>query len=263
MQEPKKSLGQHWLNDPASLQAMVTAADVQVGDVVLEVGPGQGSLTQVLLDAGAKVVAVELDDHLARTLPGKFIGQFASQRIELHHQSILDFDLTNLPTSYKLVANIPYYLTGKLLRQISESANPPVAAAILVQKEVAQRVCASPGQMSILAVTAQYYWQTSLGSVVPANLFEPPPKVDSQILILTRRSKPLFDDVDAKAYFRLVKAGFSNKRKTLTNSLAGGLGISKTEVERELTTANLNPTVRAQQLSLDDWHTLLQAIKLP
>jgi 16S rRNA (adenine1518-N6/adenine1519-N6)-dimethyltransferase len=139
---------------------------------------------------------------------------------------------------------------------MSESTNPPEAAAILIQKEVAERVCAKPGDMSILSVTAQYYWEVSLGRMVEAELFTPPPKVDSQILIMKYRKEPLFEDVDSKQFFRLVKAGFSQKRKTLQNALSGGLSISKEQSKEMLDAADITINTRAQALPLDDWYAL-------
>jgi 16S rRNA (adenine1518-N6/adenine1519-N6)-dimethyltransferase len=161
-----------------------------------------------------------------------------------------------LPSAYKIVANIPYYLTSNLIRVISETPNPPQIAVLLVQKEVAERVAAKPGAMSLLSVTAQFYWQVSLGEIVPAELFEPPPKVDSQILIMERRSESLFPEVDPKIFFRLAKAGFSQRRKTLLNTLSSGLHLSRDEVQRLLEIANVEPNRRAQTLSLDEWHKI-------
>lgn len=252
---PRKALGQHWLQDDVSLQAMCHAADVQAGDTVLEVGPGMGDLTRVLLDAGASVVAVELDERLIAHLD----SQFRDKKLELHQASILAFDLTTLPTDYKLVANIPYYLTSKLLRVLSESTNPPVQAALLIQKEVAERVTAEPGSMSLLSITAQFYWRVSRGTEVPARLFTPPPKVDSQILVLERRNQPPFQ-VDERAFFRLVKAGFSARRKKIISSLAGGLRCDKSHIRHMLQVAGVDPDVRAQTLSLAQWYNIYQAV---
>ena len=254
MNEPwaKKSLGQHWLHDQASLDAMSNAADVKTGDVVLEVGPGTGTLTNVLLDRGARVVAVELDERLARDLRQKYEGK----DFRLHMESILEFDLTTMPAGYKLVANIPYYLTSNLIRTLSESINPPGIAVMLIQKEVAERVVAGPGAMSLLSVSAQFYWETSLAEEVPARLFTPPPKVDSQILVLHRRSSPLFKDIDSKKFFQIVKAGFGERRKTLGNSLSGGLRMSKDDARAKLEQAGIDSGLRAQALTLDEWHKL-------
>lgn len=251
----KKSLGQHWLTDYASLKAMCDSALVKSTDTVLEIGPGLGTLTELLVHEAARVVAVEFDANLAGKLPGRV----AEDNLQVVQQDILSFDFTQLPTGYKVVANIPYYLTSNLIRVLSESANPPSVAVLLVQKEVAERVAAKAGDMSILSVTAQYYWETSLGREVPAELFTPPPKVDSQILILKRRTQPLFANVDEKIFFRLVKAGFSQKRKTLQNSLSGGLHLDRAEAASLLSRAAIEPTARAQMLSLEQWYSLYLA----
>ncbi|HEY5152945.1 MAG TPA: 16S rRNA (adenine(1518)-N(6)/adenine(1519)-N(6))-dimethyltransferase RsmA [Candidatus Saccharimonadales bacterium] len=251
----KKSLGQHWLDDPASLEAMCDAAEVQAGDTVLEIGPGLGSLTKHLTARAGQVIAVEFDEKLARQLPARV----RADNLQIITQDILRFDFTTMPANYKIVANIPYYLTSHLIRVASETPNPPAIAVLLVQQEVARRVTAKPGSMSLLSVTAQFYWQTSLGREVPAVLFTPPPKVNSQILVLKRHPEPLFGDVDTKAFFRLVKAGFAQRRKTLLNSLAGGLHLNRDEVLAICRAAGIEPARRAQTLSLDDWHSLYRA----
>lgn len=252
----KKSLGQHWLTDQASLESMCEAADVQKEDTVLEIGPGLGSLTRVLTARAGQVIAVELDKKLAADLPKKV----KADNLKIVSQDILTFDFTGLPPNYKIVANIPYYLTSHLVRVVSETPNPPAIAVLLVQKEVAQRVTAKPGSMSILSVIAQLHWQASLDQAVPAKLFTPPPKVDSQILVMKHRPNPLFTDVNTKDFFRLVKAGFAQRRKTLLNSLSSGLHLSREEMEKILRAAGIDPKRRAQTLSLDDWHTLYRAL---
>jgi 16S rRNA (adenine1518-N6/adenine1519-N6)-dimethyltransferase len=258
---PRKSLGQHWLNDDEALQAMCTAAAVSDTDTVLEIGPGLGTLTKRLLPAAKRVIAVEFDPILAANLASRLTledGPIKGQ-LTVVHEDILSFDFASVPHPYKIVANIPYYLTSNLIRVLSESTNPPVTAVLLIQKEVAQRVSAQPGDMSILAVTAQYYWEVSLGRMVAAELFTPPPKVDSQILIMQYRQQPLFTDVDSRQFFRLVKAGFGQKRKTLENALSGGLAISKSEARALLDSAQIQPSTRAQALSLDEWYQLYQS----
>lgn len=261
---PKKSLGQHWLHDTASLEAMCNAAQVQKGDHVLEIGPGLGTLTVKLLNQGAVVTAVEFDTVLAQGLAKRIAETISDHEIcnnlTVIEADILTFDLRGLPSGYKVVANIPYYLTSHLIRILGESSSAPSVAAVLVQKEVAQRVCAGSGSMSILAATTQFYFDCSLGMIVPAALFVPPPKVDSQILVLIRRPQPLFDVVP-KNFFRVIKAGFSEKRKTLRNSLSGGLGLEKAAVESLLETCGLPENARAQELSLSDWKKLYDAIK--
>ena len=251
----KKELGQHWLHDEASLIAMCDAAGVAAGDTVLEVGPGLGTLTKKLLERGASVISVEFDHDLAVALPDRV----PDESLTVVEQDILSFDLTSLPAGYKVVANIPYYLTSKLLRVLCESANPFSSGALLIQKEVAERVAAEPGDMSLLSVSVQYYCEVLLGPLVPAALFTPPPKVDSQILGLVYRTAPLFPGTDEKAFFQVVKAGFSARRKKLRSSLSGGLRISKPEAEALLSKAGVDPNLRPQQLSLQQWHDLYEA----
>jgi 16S rRNA (adenine1518-N6/adenine1519-N6)-dimethyltransferase len=254
---PKKSLGQHWLHDEATLDEIVDCAGVQSGDAVLEVGPGLGTLTKRLLARGAEVTAVEFDETLAQKLPGLITGDGSHHGdLTVVRQDILSFDLTQMPLDYKVVANIPYYLTSNLIRVLTESTNPFSSAAILIQKEVAVRAAAQPGQMSLLSVGAQYYCEVSLGPVVPAELFTPPPKVDSQVLVLRYRTEPLFEDVDTKQFFQVVRAGFSQKRKTLQNALSGGLAISKDQARELCEAAGIAPSQRAQELSLEDWYSL-------
>lgn len=251
----KKSLGQHWLNDQFALAAMCNAASVTSEDTVLEIGPGLGTLTELLVKQAKHVVAVEFDGKLASEL----LGRVPADNLTVTSQDILKFDLTTLPSDYKVVANIPYYLTSKLLRVLSESTNPPALVALLVQKEVAERVAAKPGDMSLLSVSVQWYFETELKEVVPARLFTPPPKVDSQIICLKRREQPLFTGVDTKLFFQIVKAGYSARRKTILNSLSGGLRLPKDRAGDLLERANLSPTARPQELSLEDWHELYKA----
>lgn len=260
---PKKSLGQHWLYDAATLDHIVDSADVKTGDHVIEVGPGLGTLTERLLHRGAVVTAVEFDHDLAEKLRGRNFGSLpAGASLTVIESDILKFDLRQLPAGYKVVANIPYYLTSNLIRVLCESGNPFHTAAILIQKEVAERVCAATGEMSLLAISAQYYCEVSLGDVVPARLFTPPPKVDSQVLVLRYRERPLFTGVDTRLFFQLVRAGFSQKRKTIVNSLGGGLAVDKEIARTLLQSASIDPSVRAQNLTLSQWHKLYSAYTL-
>lgn len=249
---PKKSLGQHWLSDEASLEAMLSAGEISNKDTVLEVGPGLGTLTKKLCQHAKQVIAVELDDDLATTLPDKL----KSDNLKVVKQSILDYDTSDLPKNYKVIANIPYYLTSNLIRRMLENPNPPSIMVLLIQKEVAERIVAQPGNMSILSVATQFFAEVELREEVPAELFTPPPKVDSQIIKIKTRTKPLFDDVNQKQFFKLVRAGFSEKRKMLRSSLSGGLQLSKTEVDAILKKADISPTARAQELTLDNWYAL-------
>ena len=251
---PKKTLGQHWLHDAASLRSIVAAAELSNNDTVVEVGPGLGTLTHELVAAAGHVVAIELDDRLFQELPVRV----PAPNLEVIHADILAFDFTTLSAGYKVVANIPYYLTSHLIRVLSETTNPPACVVLLVQKEVAERVAAHPGDMSLLAVTAQYYNDIGLGPIVPARLFVPPPKVDSRVLVLTRRTAPLFGAIDTRKFFQLVKAGFSQRRKTLLNSLGAGLHLDREAAAQLLERAHIQSNTRAQALSLDDWYRLYQ-----
>jgi 16S rRNA (adenine1518-N6/adenine1519-N6)-dimethyltransferase len=252
----KKSLGQHWLNDKTCLESICEEASLNEQDTVLEIGPGLGSLTRLLLKKAKEVIAVELDEKLVANL----IRTLPSANLEIINQDILTYNLNDLPKGYKLVANIPYYLSSNLVRVISESTNPPSVAALLVQKEVAERIAAAPGDMSILSVSTQLYWHVSLGRVVEAKMFVPVPKVDSQIIKLERRVDPLFKNVESNKYLNVVKAGFSQKRKTLSNSLSAGLRLSKKEIEKACLKANVDPKRRPQTLSLEEWHGLYLAL---
>ena len=248
-----KSLGQHWLKDPDVLADIASEAKLTKEDTVLEVGPGLGTLTSRLLADAKKVVAVEFDSELARKLPGQFPGK----NLEVINQDILQFNTTSLPRGYKVVANVPYYITSKIIQTLSESKNPPSLMVLLVQKEVAERLAAEAGDYSVLAISAQVNHEVYLGSVVPAELFVPPPKVDSQVVMLRRREESLIGDVSQAEFFRLVKSGFSAKRKKLRSSLAGGLNLSKPQVETLLQRAEVDPSARAEDLSIEQWLTLL------
>jgi 16S rRNA (adenine1518-N6/adenine1519-N6)-dimethyltransferase len=255
--ETNKSLGQHWLTDLSALGDIASAANITQDDVIVEIGPGPGTLTQLLVKQAKQVIAVEFDSKLARELPRRV----KADNLRVVTQDILSFDFTSVPAPYKVVANIPYYLTSNLIRVMSESSNPPATAVILIQKEVAQRVTAKPGDLSLLSVTAQYYWEVSLGELVPAALFTPPPKVDSQVLIMHYRPEPLFEDIDIKKFFRLVKAGFGQRRKTLLNSLSGGLQLDKLAVLSICQNAGIDPSRRAQTLDLTEWNNLYQVLE--
>lgn len=244
-----KSLGQHWLRDRGILAHIADSAEITKADTVLEVGPGLGTLTSELLSRAEKVVAVEFDKDLARKLPGQFPGK----NLEVINEDILQFDLRTLPHGYKVVANIPYYITSKIIQMLMTASNKPSTSVLLVQKEVAERVAAKPGDMSILAISAQVYAEASLGEVVGAEFFTPPPKVDSQVVILKTRPEPLVEPSLEKQFFRVVKAGFSAKRKKIRSSMSGGLGISKQASEEILSSVGVSGDARAEDLSIQQW----------
>ena len=251
MTGPKKELGQYWLHDPEILAEIAEAAELSKDDVVLEIGPGLGTLTSRLLARAGRVVAVEFDVDLARKLPGQFPGK----NLEVINEDILQFDLNQLPKGYKVVANVPYYITSKIVEKLMTAENKPSLAVLLVQKE---RIAAEPGEMSILAVSAQLFSEAELDIEVPRRFFTPPPKVDSQVVILRTRDEPLVAVDDQKDFFRVVKAGFSAKRKKLRSSLSCGLGISKDTAEQLLKRADISPDARAEDLAIADWQRLLR-----
>lgn len=250
---PNKSLGQHWLRDRDVLSHIADCADIGPDDTVLEIGPGLGTLTSELLRKAGRVIAVEFDRDLARKLPGQFPGK----NLEVVQSDILSFDLSTLPKGYKVVANVPYYITAKIVNMLTNAHNKPSMVVLLVQREVAERLAAHPGNMSILAISAQVFAEISLGDIVLAKMFTPPPKVDSQVVIFKMRHQPLVRVDDEKAFFRMVKAGFSEKRKKLRSSLSGGLGISKKEAENMLERVGISSDERAEDLRIDDWLRLL------
>jgi len=236
------------------LADIAECAELTTDDTVLEIGPGLGTLTSELLNRSGRVVAVEFDKDLARKLPGQFPGK----NLEVVSGDILSFDLSVLPAGYKVVANIPYYITSKIVRLLMTAENKPSIAVLLTQKEVAERLAAEPGDMSILAISAQISAEASLGPVVPAELFTPPPQVDSQVVVLKTLPKPLVSSEQEKAFYQMVKAGFSAKRKKLRSSLAGGLQLSKADTEQLLEKAGINPDDRAENLSIAQWKHLVE-----
>lgn len=256
MASPNKSLGQHWLRDRDVLAHIADCAELSADDAVLEIGPGLGTLTSELLRRSKKVIAVEFDEELARKLPAQFPGK----DLTVVQSDILSYDLSQLPAGYKVVANVPYYITSKIVQLLMTSDNKPDVAVLLVQKEVAERLAAHPGNMSILAVSAQLFADVTLGDVVGAEMFTPPPKVDSQVVVLKTRQSQFLTDVSEKDFFRVVKAGFSAKRKMLRSSLSGGLGVAKDQAEAYLNAAHIKTNDRAESLSLDQWQELTRIV---
>lgn len=251
----KKSLGQHWLKDPDMLAAIADAAVLTPDDTVLEIGPGLGTLTSRLLARAGRVTAVEYDADLARKLPGQFPGK----QLTVVHEDILQFDLSRLPADYVVVANVPYYITSKIVQKLLTAENKPRRTVLLVQKEVAERIAAEPGAMSLLGVSAQLYAEATLGPVVPRQFFVPPPKVDSQVVVLETRAQPLVSPADEKDFFRVVRAGFVAKRKKLRSALAAGLALDKAAVEVMLKRAGISPDWRAEDVSIAQWLQIMNA----
>jgi 16S rRNA (adenine1518-N6/adenine1519-N6)-dimethyltransferase len=246
---PNKGLGQHFLVDSDSLRGIIAAAEPTSSDTVLEVGPGLGVMTRPLTQIAGQVVAVETDGVLAELLQ-----RDAPENLQVVEQDIMEYDLERLPAGYKVIANIPYYLTSRLMRRLIESANPPKVMSMLIQKEVAERVVAVPGRMSMLALSVQYYGTAEIALIVPRDRFWPAPDVDSAVLKVTLTG-PAFK-ADHRKLFRLMKAGFSEKRKQLKNSLSGGLNIGMEAATELIAASGLPATARAQELSLSQWQRL-------
>ena len=255
-----KSLGQNFLQDPLALEDIISAAEIQPTDTVLEIGPGLGSLTRYLAVAAREVVAVELDPNLLPPLKAVLAPY---PNIRLIHGDILKLSPKDLITEkdYIVAANIPYYITSAVIRHLLEGEAKPRRIVLTVQKEVAGRICAKPGDMSLLALSVQVYGEPRIAARIPADAFFPAPKVDSAVLCVDIYPSPLIRPELLHTFFKLIKAGFSQKRKTLRNSLSSGLHISPTDAADLLTRAHIDPQRRAETLSIDEWRTLSEIVK--
>jgi 16S rRNA (adenine1518-N6/adenine1519-N6)-dimethyltransferase len=250
-----KGLGQNFLQDPLALERIVAAAEIQPTDTVLEIGPGLGSLTRYLAVAANEVIAVELDADLLPPLK-QILEPY--QNVRLIHGDILKLTPKDLiaERDYLVVANIPYYITSAVIRHLLEGEAKPRRIVLTVQKEVAERICSQPGDMSLLALSVQVYGKPRIAAQIPAEAFFPPPKVGSAVLVIDIYPSPLVKDERLDTFFRLIKAGFSQKRKTLRNSLSSGLRISPAQAAELLTRAGIEPQRRAETLSIEEWETL-------
>ena len=260
----RKGLGQHFLIDEEVLAHIASAAELNSNDVVIEVGPGLGVLTGELVKRAGWVIAVELDDNLAALL-GKTLA--SCDNLSVINRNILDIDPHALlkeqrekmppviknPFRYKVVANLPYYITSPVLRHFLEASRKPEMILVMVQKEVADAIAAGPGQMSVMAVSVQYYGKPHIIRYVSARSFYPAPEVDSALLRIDIYSRPAVAISDESSFFDLVRAGFTAPRKQLVNSLAKGLGLTRAETIILLGKADIAPMRRAEALTLDEW----------
>jgi 16S rRNA (adenine1518-N6/adenine1519-N6)-dimethyltransferase len=252
---PSKSLGQNFLHDRAALEKIILAAGIMPQDTVLEIGPGLGSLTRYLALSARLVIAMELDRKLLPVLE-ETLGPY--KNIRLVQGDILKVAPAELmeSQSYIVVANIPYYITSAVIRHLLESNLPPKRIVLTVQKEVAERICAHAGEMNLLALSVQVYGEPVIKTIIPAKAFYPVPKVDSAVLQIEIYKQPTLSPDQLGLFFTLIKAGFSQKRKTLRNSLAGGLQISTINSEKMLLAAGIDPKRRAETLTLTEWGRL-------
>ena len=256
---PHKGLGQNFLQDPVALEKIVSAADIQPTDTVLEIGPGLGSLTRYLAAAAREVVAVELDQHL---LPPLKAVLSPYHNVRLIQGDILELSPDELiqEQEYIVAANIPYYITSAVIRHLLESSRKPRRVVLTIQKEVAQRICEKPGDMSLMALSVQVYGKPRIAGQIPAGAFFPAPSVDSAVLVIDIYSSPLIPVEYLASFFKLIKAGFSQKRKTLRNSLSAGLSISPAHAAKLLGQAGIDPQRRAETLSIEEWQRLAEKI---
>jgi len=252
---PDKRLGQNFLVDESVIQKIVDIAEIAVDDTVLEIGPGAGGLTVCLAQVARQVVAVELDGRLMPVLEHA-LSPYSNVR--LVQGDILALDPARLLDSpgYLVVANIPYYITSALIRHLLEARNQPGRLVLTVQREVAERICASPGDLSLLALSVQVYGQPQVQARIPAGAFYPAPKVDSAVVRVDLYPQPAIPAGLREAFFRLAKAGFSQKRKTLENALAASLAWPKDQARALLLAAGIDPRRRAETVSLDEWGAL-------
>jgi len=254
---PHKGLGQNFLQDPLALEKIVAAAEIQPTDIVLEIGPGLGSLTRYLAAAAKEVVAVELDQHLLPPLKAVLASY---SNVRFIHGDILELSPSDLiaEENYIVAANIPYYITSAVLRHLLESKTKPRRIVLTIQKDVAKRICEKPGDMSLLALSVQVYGRPRIVAHIPAGAFFPAPSVDSSVLYIDIYPSPLIPSELLPSFFKMTKAGFSQKRKTLRNSLSAGLSISPADTVTLLTNAGIDPQRRAETLSIEEWQRLCE-----
>ncbi len=255
----RQGLGQHFLVDDEVLSVITSAAELGPGDTVIEVGPGLGVLTRELTQKAGRVIAVELDDKLAAALTGA-LASF--NNVSVINKDILDIAPASLVSgAYKVVANLPYYITSPVLRHFLEASVKPEMMIVMVQKEVAEVIAAAPGRCSVLSISVQFYGSPEIIRYVPASSFYPAPEVDSALLKIDVYPRPAVAVTDEAGFFALVRAGFAASRKQLVNSLAQGLQINKPESASLLEKAKIAPQRRAETLTLDEWALLWQVFQ--
>ena len=261
---PDKSLGQNFLVDESALRRVVDAAQVSPDEAVLEIGAGLGSLTRHLANAARHVIAVEVDDSLIPPLR-EVLSEF--ENVKIIHGDILDIDPADILENensqfpipnFAVVANIPYYITSAIIRHLLEAETKPRRIVLTVQHEVATRICATPGNLSLLALSVQVYGNPRIVAKIPAGAFYPAPKVDSAVVRIDLFPEPLIHQTMIATFFELAKSGFGQKRKTLRNSISSGMGWSKERTTQVLESAAIDPQRRAETLTLQEWNKFVK-----
>ena len=280
----RKSLGQNFLVDDAALDRIVAAAEISTRDWILEIGPGLGTLTRRLAQSAGRVVAVEIDQNL---IPPLRLALTGHSNVDIVHGDILQLDPSALmqrgpearsarpqaeittsrpdhPTTrlpdYKVVANLPYYITSAVIRRLLEAEMRPSLLILTMQLEVAQRILAAPGDLSVLAVSVQFYGRPALVTRINAGSFYPAPKVDSAVVRIDVHPQPPVAVGDVDRFFAVVKAGFGQKRKQIHNALKAGLAVPPETITAALAQANVDPKRRAETLTLQDWAAVVEAL---
>lgn len=256
---PSKALGQHFLHDPKIVRRIADLAGLTRNDLVVEIGPGLGVLTRELAARAGKVIAIELDARLADYLR----RQFASTNVVIVHGDALAVDYAGLTGGqpYQVVANLPYSVATAIIERLLSDQHPPERLVVMVQREVAERLAARPPDMALLSVGAQFYATPRIAFRIGAGAFVPPPKVESAVIVLERREETPLPREEHARFFRVVRAGFAQRRKRLANALAAGLGLPKEDVESALAAAGIDPDRRAENLGLEEWLRLYQALR--
>lgn len=257
---PRKSLGQNFLHDPGVLDKIVAAAQLRPDETVLEIGPGTGTLTERLADTARRIIAVEVDERLRPVLDQQFQ---AHPNVLILYQDILTVDVPQLvgEGSYVVAANLPYYITSAILRHLLEARHKPRRMVLTVQQEVAERLVAQPDEMSLLTVSVQFYGSPRIISRIKPAAFWPRPDVDSAVVSIDVYDRPPIDVSNERAFFRVVRAGFGQKRKQLRNALASGLGIKAEAAGVMLEKAGIEPQRRAETMTLQEWSALTHAVE--
>ena len=284
MTKTKNSLGQNFLRDKKILKKIVDFARIEKTDTVVEVGPGEGTLTELLLERAEKVIAIEKDEKLAKLLENKFHKQIIDNRLQIIEEDILNYNLKS--NDYKLIGNIPYYITGALFKKVLESENPPKSLTFVVQKEVAERIVAKNKKESILSISIKVYGEPEFGGVIKAGSFYPKPKVDSAIIAVRGINKDRFDNLTSsslkasqslngpgpsprsrrgeedieKKFFEILKAGFAHKRKLLSKNLKDVSRFNLDNLREIFKKCGIAEKARAEDLSVEDWVCLTREL---